>query len=517
MKKTLRFLFLLLTTGALAQNVSFDPAYGNNGHRQFSLGDKNTRGECMIVLPDESFLISGETYLSLNGAQIQRSLFVSRYDAQGDAMTGFGDNGSISIPNGPNGISRISAMQLQTDGKIVLSGLADGSAVLMRINQQGQFDGSFGQNGIAYTAGSGIPALLPDGKIIVVGYYHDGYNTSYQFSRYHSNGSADLSFGNNGSLVTDLTAYRFELPMAVKMQGAQLVLAGTSYDFADKRFAVLSRFNADGSRDAAFGSNGAVVTPMGPAPGYATFNDLVILPGNKILAAGSIEYLGGTGGYMGLKPAVVQFNNDGTPDANFGTGGKAVLDPVFYGNDTFNSLAVQPDGKILGVGMTGHPYPNPQTHCNITRLNANGSRDLSFGTNGTVLTDNFDTETNGIRQAAMLADGKIFCMGYTRAEEENFDVLTCRLKPNGALSVSENTIGGLVLYPNPASDKLYISGLQKGATLTLYNGWGQTCPIARLPGNENETLVDLGGLSGGTYLLKIDSDSGHSIRKILVE
>lgn len=518
MNKTVHFLFLVLVTSSFAQNVTFDPAYGNNGHKQFSLGDKNTRGECMVVLPDDSFIISGETYLNLNGAQTQRSLFISRYDAQGNAMTDFGSNGTLSIANGPNGISRISAMQLQADGKIVLSGMINGTTMLMRISEQGQFDSSFGQDGIAYIASSGLIALQPDGKILVAGYHHDGYNTVYQFSRYHANGSVDLSFGNNGSLLTDLTPYRFDLPMAIKMQGNRPVLAGTSYDFGDKRFAVVSRFNADGSRDTTFGNNGAVVTPIGPAPGYAVFNDLVILPDNKILAAGNIEYTGGTGGYMGLKSTMVQFNNDGTPDNNFGTIGKVVLNPIFYGNDAFQALALQPDGKILGVGYSGHQYPNPQTHCNITRLNANGSLDGSFGTDGTVLTDNFNAETNGIRQAAILSGGKIFCMGYTRgATEEHFDVLSCRLKPNGALSVDENTADGLLLYPNPANDKLYIRGLQKKTSLTLYNVLGQTFPIGHPTIDEAETIVDLGRLAGGTYFLKIDSNPGLIVRKIVVE
>ena len=59
---------------------------------------------------------------------------------------------------------------------------------------------------------------------------------------------------------------------------------------------------------------------------------------------------------------VTRFNADGTSDASFGDGGRVVLD--FYGDfDVAHAVAVQPDGKILvaGYAMTPDTDGNPET------------------------------------------------------------------------------------------------------------------------------------------------------------
>src|SRR5438552_19181261 len=62
-------------------------------------------------------------------------------------------------------------------------------------------------------------------------------------------------------------------------------------------------------------------------------------------------------------------------DRSFGSNGKAAIDAG--GQEIVDAIAVQPDGKVVGVGSTGD---NPL----VFRLNPDGSRDKTFDADGVV-------------------------------------------------------------------------------------------------------------------------------------
>jgi len=509
---------LLFTASVFAQNGVFDDSFGVSGHLEFSVGDQNTRGVKMLLLPDQSIILTGNTDQSLFGALINRSLFVSRHTPDGQPDPNFGNNGTLVIENGPNGDTILFDAQIQNDGRIIISAKINGAHALVRISADGIFDGSFGTNGIAVTGSSGKLIVGPDGKITVVDLYYDGYDSIYRFARFHANGTADLNFGTNGVQTQDITSYRFDLPLAVKMHDDKIVVAGSSYDFADQQHAVISRFNANGTPDATFGNYGTVITPFGAAPGFGLFSDIA-LAGDQILAAGVMEFNGGTGGFMGSKRVMARFDQYGDLDPSFGYDGKIILDALYNGNDHFFGVTVQPDGKILGIGTAGHPYPNPQSHLVITRLNPNATPDLTFGVAGTLTTDNDGAETNGARQIEMLPDGKLLCMGYTRsASGEHLNVLLCRIKPDAPLSLNlyeEPRIPSV--YPNPARDLVTISGLGTVKNASKYDVLGRRFATPIIASSNDQTLLDLSGTASGTYFLHLETTSGLQIFKIVIE
>src|SRR5688572_8768288 len=81
--------------------------------------------------------------------------------------------------------------------------------------------------------------------------------------------------------------------------------------------------------------------------------------------------------------------NAGDLDPTFGTGGKVYNLPTNF--MPAEDVAVQADGKLVLAGSTLGP-DNTQDF-GVVRLNANGSPDLSFGTNGLVGIP-FDTAFN---------------------------------------------------------------------------------------------------------------------------
>jgi len=109
------------------------------------------------------------------------------------------------------------AVVVQDDEKILVCGINDftigGNVYIARYNADGSLDLGFGNNGIAVTAlitesaGVRIMKLLPDGKILVTSSKSISNNVNFfDFAtmRYNADGSVDTTFGTNGLVQTDI-------------------------------------------------------------------------------------------------------------------------------------------------------------------------------------------------------------------------------------------------------------------------------------------------------------------------
>jgi uncharacterized delta-60 repeat protein len=124
-----------------------------------------------------------------------------------------------------------------------------------------------------------------DGKIVV-----GGYTTLQDFSfdavllRYNQSGIIDSTFGTNGIVkfnngVQDV-AYDIEI-----QEDQKILIAGTSGGFFfDDRDFLLARFNADGTTDAGFGSNGFILTTIDTS--FDEANAMTVQQDGKIILAG---------------------------------------------------------------------------------------------------------------------------------------------------------------------------------------------------------------------------------------
>ena len=106
--------------------------------------------------------------------------------------------------------------------------------------------------------------------------------------------------------------------------GGQIVTAGwrTVGTGIDTDFA-LTRNNPDGTLDTGFGTNGIATTDLGGGDDQAS--DAALLPDGGIVAVGRTDALG----ILKTAFGVVGYLPDGTPDANFGTGG--IVTTPFFG------------------------------------------------------------------------------------------------------------------------------------------------------------------------------------------
>ena len=68
------------------------------------------------------------------------------------------------------------------------------------------------------------------------------------------------------------------------------------------------------------------------------------------------------------------------------------------------------------------------------------------------------------------------------------------------------------IYPNPANDKLQITGVTSG-TVEIINTKGQI--VTSLTAADTKTAIDISGLSDGVYIIKIMTDQGIVVKKLI--
>lgn len=225
-------------------------------------------------------------------------------------------------------------------------------------------------------------ALQSDGKIVVGGQASSVVTfNDFGLVRYNSDGSLDTSFGSGGRVTTDFFIFDVINDLVIQPDG-KIVASGTTLsgnvDFA------LARYDSDGTLDPAFGSGGKVVTDLFSQSGDSP-NGLAIQTDGKIIAAGS-TIIG-----FGIDFALVRYNSTGSLDTSFGSGGKVRTD--FFNNllDVANAVALQTDGKIIAGGRANIPGQTLNSDFALARYNAAFDLCLQDDSSGNILQINTTT------------------------------------------------------------------------------------------------------------------------------
>ncbi len=247
-----------------------------------------------------------------------------------------------------------------------------------------------------------------------------------------SPGDLDITFGSGGIVTTRISTGPGEnaaTDVAIQSDG-KIVAVGyapsTTYDF------VVVRYTASGTLDTDFGGGGIVTTPIGSGNDYA--RSVVIQPDGKIVVAGSAY------GDSDLDFAVARYTTSGALDTTFGMGGITIT-PVGVGNDYLQSVAIQPDGKIVVVGSA---YNDSDRDIAVLRYTASGMPDSTFGSSGIVTTP-IGPGTDNANDLAIQAGGKIVVVGQAH-NGVDYDFAVLRYTASGAL---DSTFGGNGIVTTP--------------------------------------------------------------------
>lgn len=152
------------------------------------------------------------------------------------------------------------------------------------------------------------------------------------------------------------------------------------------------------------------------------------------------------------KMLVAKFKADGELDTSFGTNGYAIHNAIVgTGGEVARSIVVQSSGKIVIAGTIEHAGAQDARDRDIAvlRLNADGTLDSSFGTNGLVTLDLSEGEVSGTSFVAdsfggLAADSSgrlLIHAAKKRTGATDTDFVLVRLSADGVLDTSFGTAG----------------------------------------------------------------------------
>ena len=397
-------LAVFLSVASVAAPGELDLSFGLGNGKVIAPISNDDNAHAMAIQSDGKIVVVGAC-----GTPTVRDFCVARFERNGVLDTTFSTDGKTVTQVG-SGNSDAYAVAIQTDGKIVVAGqcgiVGSREFCVVRYMANGSIDTSFAATGKVVTdVGTGDDALegmalQGDGKIVLAGTCRQSGVDAFCVVRYHADGSLDNSFSGDGKVITSVTS-EDDVARAVAIQSdGKIVVAGYCGDTAVSVDFCAVRYLSTGALDTSFDFDGRVTTALGnfiDAP-----NGIALQADGKMILAGATTSTGGTTMFGALR-----YNPFGSLDTSFSGNGTLALS-IGIGADSAQSVAIQPDGKIVFAGScedgSGYDF------C-VVRLNSDGTLDNTFSSNGSAITPISTNADDKASAVAIDADGNIVVAG----------------------------------------------------------------------------------------------------------
>lgn len=360
--------------------------------------------------------------------------------------------GGIQIINPTNVFDNAQDVIVLSDNKIFICGttgmFTDFDMVVAKLNEDGSYDTSFGNNGVftlANTAGSDFAYdmdLLPNGNIIVVGAKSlSAADTQFAAWVIKPDGTLDPSFADNGVYENNLDTGE-EYINQVLIHNNLIYLVGRKFTpgFSYNSIAVQC-LDFQGDLVTAFGTNGTATFQAGSTDEFSVHGGAIVTEG--AIAICGDKYNPST---FTSVPMIMLMTLTGGPVAAFGTNG-LWLDATggTYYDIEYNA------SKLIASGTNG-------SSCIVRRHNLNASLDAAFGTNGT-----FTNSVGGYSafyDCTLGADNKWYACGTTSSGFMVRDFVSSRFSFDGVLDATWGVSGNVVTSLGTSFDDANGIGLQ---------------------------------------------------------
>jgi uncharacterized delta-60 repeat protein len=460
-----------------------DTTFGSSGKVIQPIGSSKDYGYSLAIQPDGKILLGG--YCS-NGSN--DDFCIARFNSDGTLDTTFGSSGKVIQPIG-SANDRGQSLAIQPDGKILLGGFCSNGSnwdfCIVRFNSDGTLDTTFGSsNKVIQPIGSSKDygyslAIQPDGKILLGGYCRNGSSEDLCIVRFNSDGTLDTTFGSSNKVIQPIgSANDRGQSLAIQPDG-KILLGGYCKTEKGGLDFCIARFNSDSFLDITFGNSGIEIQYIGGLNYDDEGKSLVIQPDGEILFGGRCY------NERNWDFCIARFKSNGFLDTTFYIPYGYKIQPIGSDDDYGNSLAIQPDGKILlgGYCKNGSHYD----FC-ISRFNSDGTLDKTFGSSGKVIQPIGSYDDYGY-SLAIQPDGKILFGGYCDNGINN-DFCIARFNSNGTLDNSFGFSGKVIQPIGTWDDEGYSLAIQPDGKILLGgscdNGRNNDFCIARF--NANGTL-----------------------------
>jgi uncharacterized delta-60 repeat protein len=349
----------------------------------------------------------------------------------------FPGNAPISLVSGEE---RSHAIALEANGRIILAGRVDISPTpgppnyrlgLARLNADGTPDNGFNGNGtLIFMNACGAGALASGGS--------------------GSNAGKNIAVQPDGKIL--------------------LVASCTTPAPPHYEYAIVARFNTDGTLDTSFHGDGIFAVPVGPSDiesrGYA----VALQADGRILFGGELS--------PNFPPRTVfvrRLMPDGTVDTSFGANGLYAPDGV--PDPLIAVIRVMSDGRIV-IGGSARVFGGNDFNFFIERLTAGGVRDTTFNVTGSLSFNvgSLPASTNPGQPSqdfcydiALRPDGSILCAGTTLPPDgfQLPNAVVAQFTPSGALDTNWGQGGFVSPAPQNASSDALAVGVRPGGDIFI--------------------------------------------------
>ncbi len=415
------------------------------------------------------------------------------------ALTGlddtFGQGGVLAMPLAPADNDRFLAVTAGEDGTFIAgwtSTAGDQSMALVKLDDSGAKDATFGQGGVAtvnVAAGGKVAEVAravvvqDDGKILIAGPAEKNPKAAGDAAkdndvavvRFDATGKLDPAFGTGGIARLDLGAGKptpdggyitdNSWGMVVLDTGRIVVFGSTPAAGRNDTDAVLAALTPAGKPDEAFGTKGVVRFDQPPTLDNA--RALKLDPEGRLVGCG---YSRDTAGV--ITPYLVRVSADGVPDDSFGTAGRASSADLLPGGAAeAYAFGFVDDGFVL-AGY-GHGAGEEALDMISMRFDGTGKADMTWGTDGVLRVDVSGADDRG-RNLMVLPDGEhVLLIGVGGTAPEISDAMVVLVDKTGKLVPGFGTEGKMLSDLGGPADAWFSGALsadEETLTLVGYKG-----------------------------------------------
>ena len=363
-----------MVVAKIGSDGKLDQAFGQAGIASVNVaaGGKTVEvARAVAVQSDGKVVIAGpvEKDPKATGAAAKDTdIAVVRFDATGKPDPAFGKGGTARIDIGAGkavgesyvadnswGIAALSGGRVVVFGSSPAADRDDADYAIVGLTGAGVLDQAFGTKGITRvdvnqaTDNARAVVVQPDGKLVFAGYSRNKEGViDPVLIRTGSDGKLDSGFGQDGVATAAVIPGGVAEAYGVALQGDKFVLAGYGRGAsADEKVDMMSmRFNADGSWDKSYGTDG--LTRIDVAGDADRGRNVAVLPDGRVLIVGSGSPQAGASDAM-----VVLLDKDGKATSKFGTDGRVLSDLGGPGDAWFGLTQAEGGKSITVVGYKG--------------------------------------------------------------------------------------------------------------------------------------------------------------------
>ena len=496
------FLLFFANCFSIAQGVTLDTDFGQQG---IIYGETYPSQ----VLPSSVITDGDKIYTFTQAVQVDNTVppqnsYVKRYNQDGSADIGFGDNGVVTIENysGSN-----AAFDPEEDKLFCIGhGLTLNADVAVMVTSDQLVLGQSYAPDANYSYIMQYIKLTSDQKIVIAGYYINNvtYGVAFRIIRLNYDLSLDTGFGNNGIVTLAENPY---------VEGVSYSMNDMDVDDQGKIYLLgklddtnrLIRLNSNGSQDDTFEAS----------PLVGEIASLNIYSQIEVLSNGKIYVLPDIGGYY--DQPVLRLLNDGSMDSSFANGG--VLLVVETIDELYFHLRKMTLDANEDLYLTGNYYSMMGYSLGkfFMKVQNDGSLDAEFGTNIIPLNypENTDYSFSDLR--VYMDEEFIYSLdflNYFIGENVHYDMTFTRYTLNVVEGIFDPETVDWSVYPNPAGDFVNIASFDPMPNTLKCEIFDQTGRMVISTGI-NQGRIDISQIEPGVYLCVLQNDNVNKIFHIV--